>query len=97
MRSRSLIESFNYAVSGIIYTLKTERNMRVHFIIAILVILLSLFFDFSRSELLLLFFTITLVLMAEMINTAIERTIDLVTDEFHPLARLAKDIAAGEC
>jgi len=95
MRSRSLIESFNYAVSGIIYTLRTERNMRVHFIIAILVILLSLFFDFSRSELLLLFFTITLVLMAEMINTAIERTVDLVTDEFHPLARLAKDIAAG--
>lgn len=95
MRSRSLIESFNYAVSGIIYTLRTERNMRVHFIIAILVILLSLFFDFSRSELLLLFFTITLVLMAEMINTAIERTVDLVTDEFHPLARLAKDVAAG--
>lgn len=95
MKSRSLIESFNYAVSGIIYTLKTERNMRVHFIIAALVILLSLFFDFSRSELLLLFFTITLVLMAEMINTAIERTVDLITDEFHPLARLAKDIAAG--
>ena len=95
MRSRSLIESFNYAVSGIIYTLKTERNMRIHLIIAILVVLLSLFFDFSRSELLLLFFTIALVLMAEMINTAIERTVDLVTDEFHPLARLAKDIAAG--
>ena len=95
MRSRSLIDSFNYAVSGIIYTLKTERNMRIHLIIAILVVLLSLFFDFSRSELLLLFFTIALVLMAEMINTAIERTVDLVTDEFHPLARLAKDIAAG--
>ena len=95
MKSRSLIESFNYAISGIIYTLKTERNMRIHFIIATLVTLLSLFFDFSRAELLLLFFTITLVLMAEMINTAIERTVDLITDEFHPLARLAKDIAAG--
>ena len=95
MRSRSLIESFNYAVSGIIYALKTERNMRVHFIIAIIVILLSLFFDFSRVELLLLFFTIALVLMAEMINTAIERTVDLITDDFHPLARLAKDVAAG--
>ena len=94
MKSRTLIESFNYAVSGIIYTLKTERNMRVHFIIAILVILISLFFDFSRVELL-LFFTITLVLMAEMINTAIERVVDLITEDYHPLARLAKDIAAG--
>ncbi len=44
MKSRSLIESFNYAVSGIIYTLKTERNMRIHFVISIIVILLSLFF-----------------------------------------------------
>jgi diacylglycerol kinase (ATP) len=95
MKSRSVIESFNYAVSGIIYTLKTERNMRVHFIIATIVILLSLFFDFSRTELLLLFFAIVFVLMAEMINTAIERTVDLITDDFHPLARLAKDIAAG--
>ena len=95
MKSRSLIESFNYAVSGIIYTLKTERNMRIHFVISIIVILLSLFFDFSRGELLLLFFTISLVFITEMINTAIERTIDLITEDFHPLARIAKDVAAG--
>lgn len=95
MKSRSLIESFNYAVSGIIYTLKTERNMRIHFAVAIIVIFLSLFFDFTKLELLLLFITIAFVLLAEMINTAIERTIDLITNEFHPLARLAKDIAAG--
>ncbi len=57
MKSRSLIESFNYAVSGIIYTLKTERNMRIHFVISIIVILLSLFFlIFQGGELLLLFF-----------------------------------------
>ena len=95
MKSRSLIESFNYAVSGIIYTLKTERNMRIHFFISIVVITLSLFFDFSRGELLLLFFTISLVFITEMINTAIERTIDLITEDFHPLARIAKDVAAG--
>lgn len=95
MKSRSLIESFNYAVSGIIYTLKTERNMRIHFAISIIVILLSLFFDFSRWELLLLLFTISLVFVTEMINTAIERTIDLITEDFHPLARAAKDVAAG--
>ena len=95
MKSRSLIESFNYAVTGIIYTLKTEKNMRIHFIIAIIVVLFSLFFDFSRGELILLFFTISLVLITEMINTAIERTVDLITEDFHPLARLAKDVAAG--
>ncbi|WP_025641479.1 diacylglycerol kinase [Schnuerera ultunensis] len=95
MKSRSLIESFNYAVSGIIYTLKTEKNMRIHFIIATIVIILSLFFDFTRLELLILFFSIALVLIAEMINTAIERTVDLITEDYHPLARLAKDIAAG--
>ncbi|HSH36483.1 diacylglycerol kinase [Schnuerera sp.] len=95
MKSRSIIESFNYAVTGIIYTLKTEKNMRVHFIIAVIVIILSLFFDFSRLELLMLFFSIALVLITEMINTAVERTVDLVTEDFHPLARLAKDVAAG--
>lgn len=95
MKSRSLIESFNYAVSGIIYTLKTEKNMRIHFIAALVVILISLFFDFSRTELLLLFFAISLVLMAEMFNTAVERAIDLITEDYHPLARLAKDIASG--
>lgn len=95
MKSRSFIESFNYAVSGIIHTLKKEKNMRIHYIIAILVIMLSLFLDFTRTQLLLLFISITIVLIAEMINTAIERTIDLITEEYHPLARMAKDIAAG--
>lgn len=95
MKSKSVIESFNYAVSGIIYALKRERNMKIHFTISIIVILLSLCFNFSRSELLLLFYAITLVLIAEMINTAIEATIDLITNEFHPLARVVKDIAAG--
>ncbi|NLW21975.1 MAG: phosphatase PAP2 family protein [Tissierellia bacterium] len=95
MKSKNLIESFNHAISGIIQALKREKNMKIHFIIAVLVIILSLFFDFTRIELLLLFLSISFVLMAEMINTAIERTIDLITKRPHPLARLAKDIAAG--
>lgn len=95
MKSKSLIESFNYAVNGIIYALKTERNMRIHFVVAIVVIFLSLFFDFTKLELLMLFMTITFVFMAEMFNTAIERTIDLITDEYHQLAKIAKDVAAG--
>lgn len=95
MKPRGFIESFNYAVTGIIHALKNERNMKIHIAISIFVILLSLFFDFTRVEMLLLIFAIVLVLMAEMINTAIEDTIDLITNDFHPLARIVKDTAAG--
>lgn len=95
MRKRSIISSFNYAVSGIILALKTEKHMRVHYGLAIFVILLSLFFDFSRIEFLILLFAVSLVIITEMINTALERTIDLITKDFHPLARLVKDVAAG--
>lgn len=94
-KSKSLIESFNNAVNGIIYALRSERNLKVHFALAIIVIVISLFFDFSRTEFLTLCFTITFVLMAEMFNTAVERVVDLITEDYHPLARLAKDIAAG--
>lgn len=95
MKVRNIIDSFNYAVSGIISAIKTEKSMRLHYIIAVIVLLSSLFFDFNRTEFLLLLFAVSLVVISEMINTAIERTIDLITKEFHPLARLVKDVAAG--
>lgn len=94
-KSKSLIDSFNNAVNGIIYALKTEKNLKIHFVIAIIIIIASLFLDLTRVELLVLFFSITLVLMAEMFNTAVERVVDLITQDYHPIARLAKDIAAG--
>ena len=90
-----LINSFNYAVEGIIYTLKKEANMKIHFFIGFLVLLSSLYFNFSRLEFLMLFFTISLVMITEMMNTAIEKVVDLYTKEFHPLAKIAKDVAAG--
>lgn len=93
--NRNIIERFNHAVSGIIIALKTEKNLRIHYIIALIVIILSLFFDFSRVEFLLLLFAVSLVVVMEMINTAIERTIDLITSDYHPLARLVKDVSAG--
>lgn len=92
---RSIIDSFNYAVSGIILSIKTEKNMLIHYIIAVLVLGLSLFFDFTRVEFLILLFAISLVLTLEMINTAIEKTVDMITKEYHPFARIAKDISAG--
>ncbi|HHT50300.1 MAG TPA: phosphatase PAP2 family protein [Eubacteriaceae bacterium] len=95
MKIRNLIDSFNYAISGLIYALKTQRNMKIHFTIGTIVILISLFMDFNRVELIILFFTICLVIITEMINTAIESTIDLYTKSYHPLARIAKNVAAG--
>jgi diacylglycerol kinase (ATP) len=94
-KSRSVIESFNYAISGIIYALKTQRNMRIHAVVAILVLAVSSFFNFSSVELLVILFAIALVIITEMINTAIESVVDLVTEEYHALAKIAKNVAAG--
>ncbi|KPU44109.1 undecaprenol kinase [Oxobacter pfennigii] len=95
MKLRRLIDSFNYAVQGIIHTLSTQKNMRIHFFIAIFILVLSLFFDLSRIELLILFLSITFVFVLEMINTAIETAIDLYANYYHPLAKIAKNVAAG--
>ena len=95
MKSRNVIESFKYAISGIIYAFKTQRNLKIHFAAATGVLLLSPFFNFSRAELLLLFFTVTLVIVCELFNTAIEIVVDMVAHTYHPLAKLAKDVAAG--
>ena len=95
MKSRSIIESFNYAVDGIIYTLKTQRNMRIHFALAVFVLILSLFLNFTRLEFLILFITVTFVIATEMINTAIEKAIEMITEDYHPLAKISKNVAAG--
>lgn len=95
MKVRKLIESFNFAFEGIIYALKTQRNMKIHFFVSIVVLTMSLFFDLSRMEILILFLTITMVIIAEMINTAVEAAIDLITDKYHLFAKIAKNVAAG--
>lgn len=94
-RRSTALESFNYAFQGLIYVFRHQRNMRVHVIIAIVVLLGSLFLDLTRLELVAVLFAITLVFMAEMLNTAIEAAVDLVTSSFDPKAKTAKDVAAG--
>src|SRR4051812_16292758 len=90
-----LLKSFRYAIEGLKYAVVTQRNMRIHFITALVVLLLSLCLSLSKLEVLLLFVSITLVLFAELINTSIEAVVDMVTEEYHPLAKIAKDVAAG--
>ncbi|WP_133628824.1 diacylglycerol kinase [Fonticella tunisiensis] len=95
MKIKKFTDSFNHAIEGIIYTIKTQRNMKIHMAVAIIVLLLSLFFDLTKVEMLILFITITLVIVLEMINTAIEATIDVLANYYHPLAKIAKNVAAG--
>lgn len=95
MKSRNLMDSFNFAFQGIIYALKTQRNMQIHVFAAVMVLLLSLFFHLTRLELVILIATIALVLVTEMINTAIEAAIDLMTDQYNIFAKIAKNVAAG--
>ena len=94
-RAPTLLDSFNYAFEGIIHVLRTQRNLRIHFLAAILVIAGAVYAGVSRIELIALLLAIAFVLMAEMINSAIEGAIDVSTTSFDPNAKLAKDVAAG--
>ncbi len=94
-RNRSLIRSFNNAIEGIIYVLRTQRNMQWHFLVAFVVLFASIFLGFQKTQFLALIFAIAFVLVAELINTAIESTVDIVSTIHDPLAKIAKDVAAA--
>jgi len=89
------MESFNFAIEGVIHVLRTQRNMRLHFAAAVAVIVVAVAVGVSKIELSVLLISIAFVLVAEMINTAVEGAIDAATTSFDPMAKLAKDIAAG--
>ena len=94
-RAPSLLHSFNFAFEGVIHVLRTQRNMRIHFAVAAGVLVAAVAVGVDRVELIALLLAIAFVLIAEMINTAVEAAIDVATTAFDPLAKLAKDIAAG--
>jgi diacylglycerol kinase (ATP) len=94
-RAPTVIDSFNFAFEGIIHVLRTQRNMRIHFAAAFVVFILALVVNVTKFELIALLLSITFVLIAEMLNTGIEAAIDIATTSFDPMAKLAKDIAAG--
>lgn len=95
IRKRSWFEPFRTAMGGISYTFRTQRHMRFHLYAVLVVILLGLFLNLGVRETLVLLFMISLVLTAEMFNSAIEAVVDLVQPSYHPLAKFAKDISAG--
>ncbi len=94
-KEKGVTESFNVAFEGLFDTIRTERHMKFHCFCTIIVLILSLFLDLAKAEALALIISVTLMWVTEMFNTAIESCVDLVTEEYHPLAKRAKDIAAG--
>ncbi len=94
-RAPTVTDSFNNAFEGIIHVLRTQRNMRIHFAVAFFVLIAALIVNVTKLELIALLISITFVLIAEMLNTGIEAAIDIATTSFDPMAKLAKDIAAG--
>jgi diacylglycerol kinase len=91
----SFIRSFSYAFAGIAHTVKTQRNMRIHVAAAIVALVMAWWLEISRNDVLLVFFSIALVFSLELMNTAIEATVDLASPERHEKAKAAKDAAAG--
>ena len=86
---------FKFAWDGIVYNFKTQPNFRIHLIAATLVTLLGFYLSLAAWEWLILVFTFSLVIISEMLNTAIESVIDLLTSEYHQAAKIAKDTSAG--
>ena len=94
-KNKTFFTAMHHALDGVIRAFKTERNLRIDYIIGLFVLICSLFFDFTKTEFACLCLTIGFVIFAEMINSTVEYIVDLITDKYDDRAKAAKDIAAG--
>ena len=94
-RDKRLVDSFNFAIEGLISALKNEKHMKVHILAAIIIVILAIVINASKVEILIISLSVSFVIITELVNTAVEAIVDLVSPERHPLAKLAKDVAAG--
>jgi len=95
VKPKRSIDSFRYALDGIVHAVRTQRHLRFHFMMVVAVMLLAHICQLGRWEVVALLFAISLVLVSELFNTAVEAAVDIQTSAYHPLAKYAKDIAAG--
>ena len=91
----NLLSSFEYAFAGFLHVLKTQRNMRIHLLIAVVVTALGLYLRLEWLQWAVLWLAIGFVIVAEMFNTVAEAAMDAATPHYHPLVKIAKDVAAG--
>jgi diacylglycerol kinase (ATP) len=94
-RQITLLQSFNFAFQGLVAAVRHQRNMRIHLFLGFLVLIVSVFLNLSRLQLVVIFVAVAFVFITEMINSAIEAVVDMITDDFDPRAKVAKDLAAG--
>lgn len=94
-KSRNLIDSFKYAFEGLFFGLKTVKNIRVHLFFTFLVVVGGIFFEITKVEWLICLLFISLVISLELVNTAVEETVDLAMPNIHPVAKIAKDVSAS--
>jgi diacylglycerol kinase len=92
---RRLFRSFSNAINGLIYIVKKERNMQIHLCLSLLVLSMSVILGIKKQEMIVVLLLIGLVVCLEFVNSAVERTVDLITTDYHPLAKIAKDAAAA--
>ena len=95
MKNDNFFEAWGNATNGIIYSATTQRNIRIQLVLAVIVMVLSLFYGLNTAEFLCLLFAVFMVIFAELINTAIETVVDLFVDVYHPKAKISKDVEAG--
>jgi diacylglycerol kinase (ATP) len=92
---RSRLQSFRYAFAGLAHVLRTQRNAWIHAMVSTLVFLVGLWLQLSRQEWAIIILTITMVWLAEFINTSLEAVVDLASPQQHQLARVSKDVGAA--
>jgi diacylglycerol kinase len=95
MGKQSVPRAFKNAFAGIVYCILRERNMKIHITATVLVVIAACWLPLNTYEILILVGAVTSVLVAEMMNTVVEAVVDLISPEIHPLAKIAKDVAAG--
>jgi diacylglycerol kinase (ATP) len=91
----TLLQSFNYAFQGVVYAVRFQRNMRLHLAIGVVVLIVSVFLNLSKLEFAAVIFAISFVMAMELLNSAVEQLVDMVTAEYDPRAKAVKDLAAG--
>jgi diacylglycerol kinase (ATP) len=94
-RKTTLLQSFNHAFQGLVYAVRHQRNMRIHLVIAVGVMVAAVLLDLSKLQLVAVLLSVMFVLVTELINSAVETAVDMMTDQFDPRAKAAKDLSAG--
>ena len=95
LKNKHYIDSWINGFKGIWYAIRTQRNAKIQLVIALIVIICCIYFQLNITECMFLSFATMLIIITEVMNTAIEEAVNLCTDKFHPLAKIAKDVAAG--